>query len=149
MPYINECRCEVYWNEHLLKIDVFRKQIFGTVHRYKCWDPTENARTWFFFKQMKQSRHRLTKQWKFWTWNDWSGRRFPNVSIHLKPDTADQIVFSAADRGPMLWSQFSAIFGNFRLNNWRFCQKTMLWSNFCITMLSFFSAADRGTMLWS
>jgi hypothetical protein len=31
---------------------------------------------------------------------------------------------------PMLWSQFSAIFANFRRKNWRFSQKPMLWSNF-------------------
>jgi hypothetical protein len=29
--------------------------------------------------------------------------------------------------GPMLWSQFSAIFDNFRQKNWRFYQKPMLW----------------------
>jgi hypothetical protein len=33
-------------------------------------------------------------------------------------------------RGPMLWSQFSAIFDNFRRKNWRFSQKPMLWSIF-------------------
>jgi hypothetical protein len=32
--------------------------------------------------------------------------------------------------GLMLWSQFSAIFDNFRRKNWRFSQKPMLWSNF-------------------
>jgi hypothetical protein len=36
------------------------------------------------------------------------------------------------DQGSMLWSQFSAIFENFRRKNWRFSQKPMLWSNFCI-----------------
>jgi hypothetical protein len=30
----------------------------------------------------------------------------------------------------MLWSQFSAIFDNFRRKNWRFSQKPMLWSIF-------------------
>jgi hypothetical protein len=30
----------------------------------------------------------------------------------------------------MLWSQFSAIFPNFRRKNWRFSQKPMLWSQF-------------------
>jgi hypothetical protein len=30
----------------------------------------------------------------------------------------------------MLWSQFSAIFDNFRRKNWRFSQKPMLWSKF-------------------
>jgi hypothetical protein len=34
--------------------------------------------------------------------------------------------------GSMLWSQFSAIFDNFRRKNWRFSQKPMLWSKFCI-----------------
>jgi hypothetical protein len=32
----------------------------------------------------------------------------------------------------MLWSQFSAIFDYFRRKNWRFSQKPVLWSNFCI-----------------
>jgi hypothetical protein len=32
--------------------------------------------------------------------------------------------------GSMLWSQFSAIFENFRQKNWRFSQKPMLWSQF-------------------
>jgi hypothetical protein len=36
------------------------------------------------------------------------------------------------DQGSMLWSQFSAIFVNFRRKNWRFSQKPMLWSKFCI-----------------
>jgi hypothetical protein len=35
-------------------------------------------------------------------------------------------------QGSMLWSQFSAIFDNFRRKIWRFSQKPMLWSNFCI-----------------
>jgi hypothetical protein len=35
-------------------------------------------------------------------------------------------------QGPMLWSQFSAIFDNFRRKNWCFSQKPMLWSKFCI-----------------
>jgi hypothetical protein len=30
------------------------------------------------------------------------------------------------DQGPMLWSQFYAIFPNFRRKNWRFSQKPML-----------------------
>jgi hypothetical protein len=30
----------------------------------------------------------------------------------------------------MLWSQFFAVFANFRLKYWRFSQKPMLWSNF-------------------
>jgi hypothetical protein len=34
--------------------------------------------------------------------------------------------------GSMLWSQFSAIFGNFLRKNWRFSQKPMLWLKFCI-----------------
>jgi hypothetical protein len=33
-------------------------------------------------------------------------------------------------QGSMLWSQFSAIFANFRRKNWRFSQKPMLWSQF-------------------
>jgi hypothetical protein len=37
-----------------------------------------------------------------------------------------------ATRSRMLWSQFSAIFDNFRRNNWRFSQKPMSWSKFCI-----------------
>jgi hypothetical protein len=32
--------------------------------------------------------------------------------------------------GSMLWSQFSAIFANFRRKIWRFSQKPMLWSQF-------------------
>jgi hypothetical protein len=35
-------------------------------------------------------------------------------------------------QGSMLWSQFSAIFDNFWRKNWRFSQKPLLWSNFCI-----------------
>jgi hypothetical protein len=35
--------------------------------------------------------------------------------------------------GSMLWSQFSSIFGNFCRKQCRVSQKTMLWSNFCIT----------------
>jgi hypothetical protein len=38
----------------------------------------------------------------------------------------------------MLWSQFSAIFDNFRRSNWHFSQKPMLWSNFCICNVSLF-----------
>jgi hypothetical protein len=34
--------------------------------------------------------------------------------------------------GSMLWSQFSAIFDNFRRKNCRFSQKPMLWSKVCI-----------------
>jgi hypothetical protein len=34
------------------------------------------------------------------------------------------------NQGSMPWSQFSAIFDNFRWKNWRFSQKKMLWSNF-------------------
>jgi hypothetical protein len=34
------------------------------------------------------------------------------------------------NQGSMLWSQFSAIFANFRRKNWRFSQKAMLWSIF-------------------
>jgi hypothetical protein len=34
--------------------------------------------------------------------------------------------------GSMLWSQFSAIFANFRRKHGRFSQKPMLWSNVCI-----------------
>jgi hypothetical protein len=34
--------------------------------------------------------------------------------------------------GPMLRSQFSAIFANFWRKKWRFSQKPMLWSHFCI-----------------
>jgi hypothetical protein len=30
----------------------------------------------------------------------------------------------------MIWSQFSAIFANFRRKNWRFSQMPMLWSQF-------------------
>jgi hypothetical protein len=41
------------------------------------------------------------------------------------------------DLGSMLWSQFSAIFDNFRRKNWRFPQKPMLWSKFCIIELRF------------
>jgi hypothetical protein len=37
--------------------------------------------------------------------------------------------------GSMLWSQFSAIFANFRRKNWRFSQKPMLWSKFCIILI--------------
>jgi hypothetical protein len=33
-------------------------------------------------------------------------------------------------QGSMLWSQFSAIFANFRRINWRFSQKPILWSQF-------------------
>jgi hypothetical protein len=33
-------------------------------------------------------------------------------------------------QGSMLWSQFSAIFDNFRRKNWRFSQKPMLWLKF-------------------
>jgi hypothetical protein len=32
--------------------------------------------------------------------------------------------------GSMLWSQFTAIFDNFRQKNWRFSQKPMLWPQF-------------------
>jgi hypothetical protein len=32
----------------------------------------------------------------------------------------------------MLWSQFSVIFNNFRQKIWRFSQKPMLRSKFCI-----------------
>jgi hypothetical protein len=39
--------------------------------------------------------------------------------------------------GSILWSQFSAIFDNFRRKNWRFSQKPMLWSKFCIIYLCF------------
>jgi hypothetical protein len=35
-----------------------------------------------------------------------------------------------SDQGPMLWSQFSAIFDNFWWKNWRFSQKPMLWCYF-------------------
>jgi hypothetical protein len=42
------------------------------------------------------------------------------------------IVRRWCNQGPMLCSQFSAIFDNFRRKNWRFSQKPMLWSNFCI-----------------
>jgi hypothetical protein len=37
----------------------------------------------------------------------------------------------------MLWSEFSAIFDNFWQKYWRFSQKPMLWSNFCIIWLCF------------
>jgi hypothetical protein len=39
--------------------------------------------------------------------------------------------------GSMLWSQFSAIRGNFRPKNWHFSQKPMLWSNFCSIKICF------------
>jgi hypothetical protein len=38
-------------------------------------------------------------------------------------------------QGSMLWSQFSAILANFWRKNWRFSQKPMLWSKFCIIYL--------------
>jgi hypothetical protein len=38
---------------------------------------------------------------------------------------------------PTLWSQFSAIFDNFRLKSWRFSRKTMSWSKFCTIYLCF------------
>jgi hypothetical protein len=41
-------------------------------------------------------------------------------------------IFSQTHQGSMLWSLFSAIFPNFRRKNWRFSQKPMLWSTFCI-----------------
>jgi hypothetical protein len=34
-------------------------------------------------------------------------------------------IFSQTNPGPMLWSQFSAIFANFKRKIWRFSQKTM------------------------
>jgi hypothetical protein len=37
----------------------------------------------------------------------------------------------------MLWSQFSAIFDNFRRKIWRFSQNPMLWSKFCMIYLCF------------
>jgi hypothetical protein len=40
--------------------------------------------------------------------------------------------FSQIHLGSMLWSQFSAIFDNFQQKNWRFSQKPMLWTKFCI-----------------
>jgi hypothetical protein len=39
--------------------------------------------------------------------------------------------------GSMLWSQFSAIFDDFRWKNWRFSQKPMLWLKLCIIWLYF------------
>jgi hypothetical protein len=50
--------------------------------------------------------------------------------------------------GPMLWSQFSAIFDNFRRKNWRFYQKTMLWSKFCIIVLSYVLSQKRQFFRW-
>jgi hypothetical protein len=41
-----------------------------------------------------------------------------------------QILVARVYLGSMLWSQFSAIFDNFRRKNWRFSQKPMLWSQF-------------------
>jgi hypothetical protein len=46
---------------------------------------------------------------------------------------------SQGDQGSMLWSQFSAIFLNFRRKNWRFYQKPMLWSTFFKIWLCFAS----------
>jgi hypothetical protein len=46
--------------------------------------------------------------------------------------------FSQTHLGSMLWSQFSAIFANFRRKNCRFSQKPMLWSKFCIIYLALF-----------
>jgi hypothetical protein len=43
----------------------------------------------------------------------------------------------------MLWSQFSAIFDNFRRKNWRFSLKPMLWSKFCIIYLCFVSKMPK------
>jgi hypothetical protein len=43
--------------------------------------------------------------------------------------------------GSILWSQFSAIFANFRRKNWRFSQKPMLWSQF-LQILAVFCAKN-------
>jgi hypothetical protein len=50
-------------------------------------------------------------------------------------------------QGSMLWSQFSAIFDNFRRKNWRFSQKPLLWSKFCI--INFVSSQKRQFFCWN
>jgi hypothetical protein len=41
-------------------------------------------------------------------------------------------VYKYFRQASMLWSQFSAIFANFRRKIWRFSQKPMLWSQFLL-----------------
>jgi hypothetical protein len=62
------------------------------------------------------------------------GARTPKNRFLLAKCCSDlnKWVLKKNDQGLMLWSQLSAIFVNFRWKNWRFSQKPMLWSNFCI-----------------
>jgi hypothetical protein len=57
---------------------------------------------------------------------------FQKLQTKLYSSTTDGTEWQhrMTDQGPMLWSQFSAIFTNFRWKNWRFSQKPMLWSQF-------------------
>jgi hypothetical protein len=50
--------------------------------------------------------------------------------------------------GSVLWSQFPAIFSNFRQTNWRFFQKPMLRSKFFHTNLALFWVKNANLFCW-
>jgi hypothetical protein len=58
--------------------------------------------------------------------------------VCMYKDVAIKAFFDSINRGLMLWSQFSAIFDNFRRKKWRFSRKPMLWSKFCIIYIALF-----------
>jgi hypothetical protein len=53
-----------------------------------------------------------------------------DTAHHLHSVISDNSGGKQGDQGPMLWSQFSAIFNNFRQKNWRFSQNTNVMINF-------------------
>jgi hypothetical protein len=59
----------------------------------------------------------------------WGGNFLKKV-LTVNNGQKAQKTHSHKDQGSMLWSQFSAIFDNFRRKNWRLSQKPMLWLKF-------------------
>jgi hypothetical protein len=82
---------------------------------------------------------RYRSRWYIYNWQYYIFSLRPLLKSISDSELASCRLFCVKNRGPvqgaMLWSQFSAIFGDFRQfssKKLRFSQKTMRWSKFCI-----------------
>jgi hypothetical protein len=85
-----------------------------------------NQQNWALFRYNFQLEWCMFNKYVMKTWHKGKCRTLRRLGRKFFPDGEN-----SANLGSMLWSQFSAIFANFRREKWRFSQKPMLWSKFC------------------